>query len=400
MLSAASILHPFAEGHALKRIAIFCDGTWNAPDAAFRTNVWHLYDAVLQGPHDGAETVARYFPGIGTGRKGDWLADKIDQYGGGAFGWGLLGKIEKAYRWLAETYRPGDAIYIFGFSRGAYTARSLGGLIRSAGIPDAANRHRIGEAITRYRTRTERDTDPTHPRSDEQAAFRWSFSPETMTGSEEVEWRKRTGRPLGVKIDIAYLGIWDTVGALGVPGVLGAIAKPFNARYLFHDTELSSLVAAGRHALATDEARPFYPPTLWTNIDELNRGKPARPYRQEWFPGDHGIVGGSGAERGVSNYALDWIAEGARDAGLGFDAGKLDGFRAARRFGGALSNGRRRLLRKARTAAPEDQDVADCTLHRLAFGGEDGSRYDPGTLWPLRPRFAGRLPAERQTAFT
>jgi uncharacterized protein (DUF2235 family) len=384
----------------LKRIAIFCDGTWNGSDADFKTNVWHLYDAVLQGTQDGVETVVRYFPGIGTGNKGDWLTDKIDQYGGGAFGWGLLGKIETAYRWLAETYRPGDAIYIFGFSRGAYTARSLGGLIRSAGIPDAANLHRIGEAIARYRTRTERDSDPTHPRSDAQAAFRWSFSPATVTGREEADWRARTGKPPGVRIDIAYMGIWDTVGALGVPGVLGTIARPFNAKYLFHDTELSSLVASGRHALATDEARPFYPPTLWTNIDDLNRGKPARPYRQEWFPGDHGIVGGNGAERGVSNYTLGWIAEGAREAGLGFDAGKLGVFDAARRFGGALSNGRRRLLRRARTASAGDQEVADCTLHRLAFGAEDGSRYDPPTLWPLRARFAGRLPAGRETAFT
>lgn len=383
----------------MKRIAIFCDGTWNRSNQHFPTNVVGLFQALPEQAGDGTRQEKRYFEGIGTGGKGSRLADLLDRYGGGAFGWGLRAKIEEAYRWLAEVYAPGDRIHIFGFSRGAYTARSLGGLIRSAGIPTPANRHRIPEAMARYRVRTTSQYDPTHPRSDAQAAFRWSFSPWTVTGREEVAWRERTGKAPGLKIDIAFLGVWDTVGALGVPGVLGTIARPFNAKYLFHDTDLSSLVGAARHALATDEARPFYPPTTWRNLAALNAGNPARPYRQEWFPGEHGIVGGGGRERGISSYAATWIAAGAREAGLEFDAAALAGFEGARAFGGPLTNGQRRLFRKFRTADAATEDVADCALHRLAFGGADRSRYDPVTLHPLREMIRDRLPRARDPGF-
>ncbi|SMX42284.1 DUF2235 domain-containing protein [Actibacterium lipolyticum] len=380
----------------MKHIAIFCDGTWNKPDNKHQTNVWHVSQMIPSEHPDGTHQVAKYFKGVGTGEGGNRLGRAIDQYGGGAFGWGLQRKIEKAYIWLAEVFQPGDQIYIFGFSRGAYTARSLSGLIRASGIPPKRNFARIPEAFARYRSRAEE----THPRSDASAAFRAEFSPDVVTGEGENAWRAENGKAAGHELKIAYLGIWDTVGALGVPGFLGAIAKPFNAKYLFHDAQLSSWVQAGRHALATDEARLFYPPTLWENLDTLNAKASGRPYRQEWFAGDHGMVGGSGRERGLSNCALAWVAEGAVDAGLAFHPEKLAAFQRAQKYYGPLSNrSGTSILRKPRKVNAHCQVVSDATMHRLAFGGDDGKVYDPKTLRPLQRRLAALLPTEQSTQF-
>jgi len=379
----------------LRRLAIFCDGTWNKPENAEQTHVERLSAEIPSIGADGVAQVPQYFEGVGSGRGTTWLARTLDQVGGGAFGWGLTAKIEKAYRWLAEHYRPGDEIYIFGFSRGAYTARSLGGLIRASGIPTAKNVDRIPDALKRYR-----DRDPvTEPKTDQSAEFRWGFAPHVHTGEEERQWRIRNGHPEGAPLSIAYLGIWDTVGSLGVPGVLGAIAKPFNARYLFHDAALSRSVRAGRHAISTDERRLFYPPTIWQNLDILNGGDPNGPYRQEWFPGDHGMVGGSGANKQLSEYAMDWVLDGAEAAGLEIRAGFRAEVKAGRLFGGPLSNKRRRLFGRARRVGKHSRDVSGCSLHRLAFGDERGRDYDPQTLQPLKTLLAPRLPGARDPDF-
>ncbi len=120
-----------------------------------------------------------------------------------------------------------------------------------------------------------------------------------------------------IDLRIRYLGVWDTVGALGIPRVL-----PFSfgdkGRYEFHDTSLSRAVEFARHAVAIDEKRAAFAPTLWDNADELNRGSREPRIAQAWFPGDHGGVGGGETARGLSNCSLLWMIEGAESAGLGF----------------------------------------------------------------------------------
>ena len=376
----------------MKRLAIFCDGTWNRPENREQTHVERLSFEIPQLANDGTTQIARYFEGVGAGRGTSWLRRNIDQYGGGAFGWGLEQKIVEAYQWLAGNYAPGDEIYIFGFSRGAYTARSLGGLIRSAGVPNVDTIHRIPDAIARYKDRDEH----TKPGSDESAAFRWKFSPDVYTGETEKRWREARGHSVGHPLKIRYLGIWDTVGGLGVPGVFGALARPFNARYLFHDAVLSSSVSAGRHALSTDERRLFYPPTVWKNLDALNGDDPARPYRQEWFPGDHGMVGGSGADKQLSEYTMQWIIEGAAAQGLETRSGFRDEVTAGRAFGGRLSNARwQRLIGRNRRAEDHCHDVSVPSLHRMAFGDSTGGTYDPATLRAFRSDYEARVPTQR-----
>jgi len=124
--------------------------------------------------------------------------------------------------------------------------------------------------------------------------------------------------------------VWDTVGALGLPWFL-PFASNFNAKYQFHDTKLSSSVLSARHAVGLDERRKTFPPHLWSNLDGLNAvytpdsgPQPAPAYTQQWFPGDHGSIGGGGSRIGLSSIAMHWVAMGAQDAGLAFNWADFD----------------------------------------------------------------------------
>ena len=119
----------------MKRFAIFCDGTWNRPNAAKTTNVYQLYRATKRVAPDGVVQLPTYVPGVGTGYGLSGAAKAADVVLGGVFGVGVMRNIKRAYRFLAEHYVAGDEIYIFGFSRGAFTARSLAGMIRASGFP-------------------------------------------------------------------------------------------------------------------------------------------------------------------------------------------------------------------------------------------------------------------------
>ena len=364
----------------MKRIAIFCDGTWNRSDAEFQTNVVKLSLAAAHTGEDGVTQQLLYMPGVGSGRGSSGLAKAMDRWGGGVFGWGMTENIEEAYRHLAFSYDPadaddpGDQLFIFGFSRGAFTARSLCGLLRSCGIPSRENVGRIPEAIARYRSRRP-DTHPDHRAS---FAFRREFSPHLYTSDLEREWREAQGDTAAHPLTIAYLGIWDTVGALGVPRVL-PFAPLFNRKHEFHDAALSRSVRSARHAVAIDERRVTYPPTLWDNLDDLNALQPDRdrPYRQEWFPGDHGSVGGGGDVVGLSSLSMHWIAEGAREAGLWIDPGVLDGIKELGDFTAPLScrsvrrGGVLGLLNEwtsEREGPRRLADVSDCARQRWGHG--------------------------------
>jgi hypothetical protein len=185
---------------------------------------------------------------------------------------------------------------------------------------------RIPEALDRYRSRRA-STHPDHERS---FAWRLGFAPEVVTSPAEAAWREANGHPPGHPLTIAYVGVWDTVGALGVPAHLSLLARAFNGPHRFHDTVLSRSVMAARHAVAVDERRRTFEPALWDNVAALNEGATGedRPYRQEWFPGTHGSVGGGGDITGLSNAAAMWIAEGAMAAGFAFERVLIDALRA------------------------------------------------------------------------
>jgi len=270
----------------LKRLILCCDGTWNRADQRQNgvpcpTNVIHLAFRVAK--RDGAvDQVLFYDQGVGTG-------NFLDRLTGGAFGDGLVDNIFDAYRFLIANYEPGDAIYVFGFSRGAYTARSLCGMIRKCGILKRASILHYHEALTLYRRA---DCGPNDPES---VGFRRKHS---VVGEENIE--------------IQFLGVWDTVGALGIP--LRGLRWLSRRDDQFHDTELSGCVRNAYHALAIDEHRGSFEPTLW-----MYKPKPNQTVRQVWFAGAHSDVGGGYPETGLSHIALRWMIEGARTAGLAFD---------------------------------------------------------------------------------
>lgn len=305
-----------------KRIAVFCDGTWNVLAAKEPTNV--VFGAQMVLPYDDANSKQQlvfYKQGVGT----SYLVDqKLEAWLGGAFGWGLFENIEEAYRFLVFNYRTGDEIYLFGFSRGAFTARSLAGLIRKCGIVHPDRLGMLDEAFKLYKT----PGDIGHPDAELAQRFRADNAPQMIMKEKDREWRRAhgykelyEGQPF---FNIKYLGVWDTVGALGVPRHL-LVEQLFHTakKYQFHDLILSSTIAAGRHAVALDENRLSYKPTLWENLATLNEERPDS-YEEKWFPGDHSSVGGGGDVRGLSHAALLWIMEGAKKAGLDLDEPLMD----------------------------------------------------------------------------
>ena len=299
----------------MTRIVIFCDGTWNSADLDQTTSVHKLQDLLENEPTKGL--VCAYFAGIGTDdRFVGPLRQFFNKWGGGAFGWGLDGKVKQAYEFLCHAYQANDEIYLFGFSRGAYTARSVAGMIRKCGLIDNPTTEHVNEAFAFYRKKGARNA-PDKPHI---MAERKRLSPRFATSKKDAAWRGG-----GDIVKIAYLGVFDTVGARGMPpSILGPLTTVWNNQYKFHDMALSSLVKSARHALAIDERRLFYVPAKWDNLDNtggkagLNNGNTgtSRAYQQMWFTGDHGVIGGSAVEQPLSAIALEWMVEGAGDLTL------------------------------------------------------------------------------------
>lgn len=299
----------------MKRI-IFCfDGTWNKLDAEHPTNVLITAESIFPLASKNTAQLIHYDEGVGTG-EGDYFS-------GGVLGAGLVQNLAEAYRFLIFNFTPGDEIYVFGFSRGGYSARSFVGLVNCCGILDRKHANQTKIAIQKYRVRN---------RSEEYFAsmmqYRSDYCGATCLSAEEDQWRvqNKAGYSAGLApvVSVTYLGVWDTVGALGIPArFIGS--NIVNARHQFHDTDLSSFVKAARHAVAIDERRMDFEPTLWSNLDKLNARCGFDPaatnaaYQQQWFPGTHSSVGGGGERRGLSDRALDWVLDGARVAGLELD---------------------------------------------------------------------------------
>jgi uncharacterized protein (DUF2235 family) len=261
----------------VKRLVVCCDGTWNRPDEESPTNVAKMALAVAETDGETRQLVL-YHRGVGTGR--------FDRVRGGAFGWGLSRNVRDCYRYVVEHYEPDDELYFFGFSRGAYTARSTVGLIRNAGILRREHRDRVGEAYALYRDRAA----TRRPKGIEATLFRRSYSHD--------------------EIVIRFVGVWDTVGALGIPGVPKRLCGRL---WAFHDTELSSRVARAYQALAIDERRRPFVPSLWHRSPD-DHGV----LEQRWFAGVHSDVGGGYPERSLADITLWWMTEKAHAAGLAF----------------------------------------------------------------------------------
>lgn len=322
----------------MRNIAIFCDGTWQKIGQGAPTNVVKLARAVRVLAEDGRPQLTYYDNGVGVG---EGVMNRATRWIGGAFGAGLDHKILEAYLFLALNYMPGDRIFIFGFSRGAYTARSLSGLLRRVWILRREHADKVEEAVKIYREAPAKDAPPAvkAAAAQRQISFNQTFGHPVSAFVGAHAYDPGDARSLDAPAPeecawVQYVGVWDTVGSMGVPSKL-PFAPDFNKRYRWHDTDLSRFVRSARHAVALDEERRTFEPSLWNNLPGLNGNAQAaarpydeQPYQQRWFPGGHGSVGGGDSDEGLSNAALLWIAEGAARAGLALDADQLAVFEA------------------------------------------------------------------------
>lgn len=245
-----------------KRLVVCCDGTWTFADQPGKTNVTKVALSIRRRSRDGTEQRVYYRDGVGTRR---W-----ERLRGGAFGMGLSRNVLDAYRFLVHNYEPGDALYLFGFSRGAFTARSLAGLVRNSGILRPENADRIKEAWTLYRSRTKKPT-----------------------GAASTLFRRAHAHEPEIHF------VWDTVGALGIPVPgprwLSPLINLVNRRWAFHDTDLSSRVKEAFHALAIDEQRSAFRPTPW--LQQPGAADSGQEMKQVWFTGVHSESGATAVSR-------------------------------------------------------------------------------------------------------
>ena len=284
----------------MKRIVICCDGTWQSLDNDWPTNVQRIAQFVLPSAADGTSQTLYYDAGVG-------LRSTLDRVTGGAFGHGLDSEIREAYRFLSLNFEEKDEIYLFGFSRGAYTVRSLAGLIYSCGIVKRSKLRSIPYAMELYRDREIRPSD------DECVNFR-----DTNAILEE-----------GSPPRITFLGCWDTVGALGVPDAIPLLPIDdwLGRKFEFHDLELGRHILHARHAVAIDERRKVFDVARMHSNGDAADG---HTLKQLWFPGDHGAVGGGmRAVRELSDGPLLWMIEQAREFGLEFDQSEINAFTRA-----------------------------------------------------------------------
>lgn len=275
----------------MKRIIICCDGTWNTPDKMkdgkpCYTNVVRIAQAVKPISDNGIRQLTFYDPGVGT------TGSVFKRWFDGATGSGISENILDAYKYLILNYEYGDELYLFGFSRGAFTVRSLAGLVRNSGILKTNESKLIKRAYKLYKSRS----PLSHPREREATLFRKTFAVADI-------------------IPVKFIGVWDTVGSLGNPLFINNIFSKISLSVLgnqFHDTRLSSTIHYAYQALAVDEKRRNFKPALWHQQDTSGKQK----MEQVWFVGVHSNIGGGYPNTGLSDIALDWLVSKAKDCKL------------------------------------------------------------------------------------
>ncbi|KEZ77453.1 hypothetical protein C41B8_09641 [Salinisphaera hydrothermalis C41B8] len=249
-----------------KNIAIFCDGT-NDQFGSVTTNVVHL---LRLSERDSDRQRTFYEPGVGTFGANLFsvnIGTFLGKLLGAAFGYGLAQNLTRAYRYVVETHEPGDRVFIFGFSRGAFTARSLARLLDAGGLPEPGDSRQLERIVETY----------------------------LVDGADALSRydNARVCRP-------HFVGVWDTVAALGV----------LLRWHRFDDRCLSPGVAHAAQALAIDEQRAAFEPTLWAEPEA------DQSIHQVWFAGVHSDIGGGYRDRGLADITLYWMLGQARRCGL------------------------------------------------------------------------------------
>ena len=329
----------------MKNIVICADGTWQSPESDTSSHILRL--AEVLAPVDSARHQQVVFYDWGVGSEGD-------KFSGGVTGKGIDKNIQDCYRFLVHNYEPGDALYLFGFSRGAYTVRSLAGLIRNCGILRREHAEKVGHAYALYRNRGPASA----PGRKKASAFRNNYA---VADASRIH----------------FIGVLDTVGALGIPApFLGTLGT---ARYLFHDTEPSSIINHARHAVSIDENRQDFEPTLWSPKQGID-------IKQVWFAGVHTDIGGGYADRGLGDHTGCWLAKEAESCGLVFEPHFFQGLKP--NYAGRQHNEYKGFYRVMRRRSVREVEPV---LHEsVKKRWDDGSvTYKSAALKDLLKRFDG-----------
>ena len=315
----------------MKNIVVCSDGTGNADIKGRGTNVFKLFEAVNLHDHEAdparCRQVAFYDDGVGT--ESVWFKKMI----GGAVGWGLSENVRRLYADIVRVYDPGsnsspaDRIYLFGFSRGAHTVRTLAGMIARCGQLDRRKFNSeqelidmVGIVYKLYRGRS-------------RAWLTRLFHPAvTLKKIEEFMAKYCLGdyATPSKEVKIEFIGVWDTVDAVGFP--VPGIADFWNNviwQFKFKDRTLSAIVQCARHALSIDDERLTFHPTLWDESIEKKGTTPPR-IEQVWFSGVHSNVGGGYPKQGMSLITLNWMMAEAENRGLRFVPSDRNAYRDRR----------------------------------------------------------------------
>jgi uncharacterized protein (DUF2235 family) len=309
-----------------RKLVVCCDGTWNTPRT--ETNIFRTYHflrerlgspvempqkngVVTCAGHaaDGSEALLFYDRGVGS----DWFSRIV----GGGVGVGLSDNVRDAYRFLGQNFTPGSEIYLFGFSRGAYTVRSLCGFMKAAGLLDRPSEKDVWRAyMDMYATESAIATRPSGWSVDRVRGWLVEKAGDAVghLGGADV-----ASLPRHSDVKVRFIGVYDTVGALGVP--LAGATKVNEPIVGFHDTRLGDTVEHAVHALAVDEKRGPFVPALWTlagNAELL----PAQTVLQVWFPGVHSDIGGGYRDKAIGNITWDFMMRQAALRGLVIDPGQ------------------------------------------------------------------------------
>ena len=308
-----------------KRLVVCCDGTWNTPRT--ETNVFRTYRFLRERlgtptevthkegvrtcagrAADGSDVVLFYDQGVGT----DWFSRLI----GGGVGAGLSDNVRDAYHFLGHNFVPGSEIYLFGFSRGAYTARSLCGFLKAAGLLDKPSMKDVWRAyMDRYVTEQSPGVAARPKGWGPDRIRRWLVKAAGdavgKLGGDNLD-----SLPTHGEVKIRFIGVYDTVGALGVPIPAASIVnEPIVG---FHDTRLGGTVESAVQALAVDERRGPYVPALWTQAANAV-ALAGQSVLQVWFPGVHSDIGGGYHDKAIGDITWDFMMRQAADKGLVID---------------------------------------------------------------------------------
>ena len=321
-----------------KAIVVLSDGTGNSAAQLAKTNVWRLYQALdLSAPAPGAmpRQVAYYDDGVGSS------SFRPLAILGGVFGWGLKRNILDLYTFLCRNYEEGDRIYAFGFSRGAFTIRTLIGLVVNQGLLKGASEDALAryapDAYRAYRRRFQTKRTP--------------MLVDALRGLRDRALRALRSPYAGERvapdrIDIAFVGVWDTVAAYGMP--IAELTRGID-HWVFPlsmpNYVLSPMVKKACHALSLDDERDTFHPLLWDEFAErrlLRDGDVAAGRLQQvWFTGMHSDIGGGYADDTLAHVSLAWMMGQAQAAGLRFACAAAVGIRRAADQFGPMHDSRR-----------------------------------------------------------